>query len=83
MQGPRVNPQLLFHMSLFGAQVIVEAPDAATGTYAAGATPLLVSGGRLWRGLELWAAPHRCLRSATGVPQLVDSSCQVTRTLTD
>ena len=43
-------------------QIIVPAPDAATGSYATGATPLLVSKGRLWRGLELWAAPHRQTR---------------------
>lgn len=42
-------------------QVIVPSPDAARGSYATGATPLLVANGRLWRGLELWATPHRSL----------------------
>ena len=37
-------------------------PGRAVGSYATGATPVLVAEGRLWRAFELWRPPHRCAR---------------------
>ena len=41
-------------------------PGTAVGSYATGATPVLVAHGRLWRAFELWRTPHRSARSASG-----------------
>lgn len=43
-------------------QVII--PGPAAGTYATGATPLLHSGGRIWRTFEYWANPKRYCSTA-------------------
>ena len=39
-------------------------PGGDVGSYATGATPLLVAQGRVWRAFELWRTPHRCTHSA-------------------
>ena len=35
-------------------------PGSGVGSYATGATPLLVAQGRVFRAFELWRNPHRC-----------------------
>ena len=44
---------------------LFRSPDRAVGSYATGATPLLVAQGRLWRAFELWRSPHRRARHAS------------------
>lgn len=41
-------------------------PGGVVGSYATGATPLLVAQGRLWRAFELWRTPHRYDQGASG-----------------
>mmetsp|Transcript_14054 Transcript_14054/g.42413 ORF Transcript_14054/g.42413 Transcript_14054/m.42413 type:complete len:628 (+) Transcript_14054:269-2152(+) len=39
-------------------KVLVPPPAVGVGSYATGAAPVLVANGRLWRAIELWAAPR-------------------------